>query len=219
MSADLTFDPAVDDLHLEIYLEPDHQLALEGFLRDSIRAQHPAQDIDVQLETLTRRFGGRMPVGDDDAAEGVGRIDGHERNGIQRRPPEKTVDPKHAPGILPGIIGAEEIHAAFTEDGLPFRVVDVFREFFACVLLGGEYLGRAARQHQGAGTQKPGGPEYGKKFHIFFHHQPTAVFRQYLFGRANYYNISGAVTIPRSYNWLILGLENGPNPLFKACLY
>ena len=33
-AGDLSFDPAVDDLLFEIYMEPDHVLAMEGFLEN-----------------------------------------------------------------------------------------------------------------------------------------------------------------------------------------
>ena len=65
---------------------------------DSIGAQLAAQDIDIQLKALAGGLGGSMPVGDYDAAEGVGLIDGHERDCIERGAPKETVNPKRAGG-------------------------------------------------------------------------------------------------------------------------
>src|SRR3546814_4589577 len=51
-----------------------------------------AENVDVELEALVGRLRRRIPVGDDDAAEGVGRGQRHERHGVEGGAPQIGID-------------------------------------------------------------------------------------------------------------------------------
>src|SRR5262249_61260173 len=63
---------------------------------EAISSQRAAKDVDVHLEALVRRLRRRVPIGDDDAAEWIGRNQRHERHGVERSPPQEAVDPDAA---------------------------------------------------------------------------------------------------------------------------
>src|SRR3546814_2454603 len=83
------------------------------------RSEVAAKDVDVDLEALVGRLRWRIPVGDDDAAEGVGRGERHEGHRIQRGAPQIGIDADAAvaaAGVGALVVFAAEGEAVVAED-------------------------------------------------------------------------------------------------------
>src|SRR5690606_7801961 len=103
---------------------------------DAVRAELPRQDVNVDLEALPRGLRRGVPVGDDDAAERVGRRQWHERHGVERGAPQIAVDADAAAALLVPVATAataEELEAARAEHA--FRLA-VLRYAAPAVLVG-----------------------------------------------------------------------------------
>jgi pimeloyl-ACP methyl ester carboxylesterase len=80
---------------------------------NAVRAELPAEDVGRGAEALPLHAGGRVPVRDDDAAEGIGRGKRHEGKGVERRAPQEGVHPEPGAALvglaaLARAVGAED---------------------------------------------------------------------------------------------------------------
>lgn len=60
---------------------------------NTVGTQLAIENIDIGLEAVFRCFRRHIPVGDDDTTEGIGRTQRHERQRVQRGPPQEAVNP------------------------------------------------------------------------------------------------------------------------------
>src|SRR3546814_19744142 len=87
----------------------------------AIGAQGTIKDVDRHLEAFVRGLLRRIPVGDDDAAEGIGRSQRHEGDGVQRGAPQIAVDANTTAATTffrLFLVGPEDIEATAAEDAI-----------------------------------------------------------------------------------------------------
>src|SRR5579883_672872 len=86
VGAGLLLDRRIDPLAAGV------ALLAEDAAAHAVGAQLAPEDENVDLEALVGRLGRAVPIGDDDAAEGIGRGQRHEGDGVERGAPEIAVD-------------------------------------------------------------------------------------------------------------------------------
>src|SRR5690242_8814441 len=75
-----------------------------------VGAELLVEDEDIELVALAGRFGRRVPVGQDDAAERIGAGQRHERDRIERGAPQEAID-ADAGIVLLVLAGTEDVRA------------------------------------------------------------------------------------------------------------
>src|SRR5688572_32948372 len=96
-------------------------LLLEHRHPDAVGPEFAVEDGDLDLHALVGRFGRRIPVGDDDPAERIGRDQREEVDGVERRPPQIGVH-RHAGAGVVLLLGLGAEQAAWSEKASIFAV-------------------------------------------------------------------------------------------------
>src|SRR4029453_4891054 len=97
-------------------------LLLEHRDPHAVGPQFAVEDGDLDLHALVGRLGRRVPVGDDDPAERIGRDQGDEVDGVERGPPQGG-GPRHAgPGVA-ALLGLGAEQAAWSEQAALFALL------------------------------------------------------------------------------------------------
>src|SRR5208282_3798972 len=136
----------------------------------AVGAQFAAEDEDVDLEALVGRGGRAVPIGDDDAAKGIGRGQGHEGNRVERGVPEEGIDAdaRSAAAVVAGGVVVAEYHGddrgvLAVHVSVVFVGIHVFRIGVIGVLGAPLRVGigaggvTIASEQPAAGQQQPGG--------------------------------------------------------------